>query len=65
MWAQDFNLYFNISEDLSRNPDTVLNGTLRLYKNYSLPLIHPSMVEVKLHSYSKVLTKRRGTFILC
>jgi len=61
MWNQRFTLYFNISADIaSIDRQDILNATLRLYKNISVPLSTPVDLIVKLHAFSRSLTKNRG-----
>ncbi|XP_050702412.1 uncharacterized protein LOC126988389 isoform X2 [Eriocheir sinensis] len=58
IWPQRFNLFFNLSSDFGNNL-YVINATLRLYKNNSLPLEHPKTLLIRAHYYLKSLTKRR------
>ncbi|XP_042242627.1 uncharacterized protein LOC121879905 isoform X2 [Homarus americanus] len=59
VWPQRFNLYFNLSANFDSRLD-VINATLRLFKNSSLPLQHPKTLLIKAYVYTKSLTKRRA-----
>lgn len=59
IWPQRFNLYFNLSADFDSKLD-VINATLRLFKNSSLPLQSPKTLLIKAYVYTKSLTRRRA-----
>ncbi|KAK7080067.1 hypothetical protein SK128_012284, partial [Halocaridina rubra] len=56
-WAMRFNLYFDLSKDLEKLD--IINATLRLYKNNSIPLVNPKNLLIKAHEYGRYVPKRR------
>ncbi|XP_063853916.1 uncharacterized protein LOC135096379 [Scylla paramamosain] len=59
IWPQMFNLYFNLSENFDNKLD-IINATLRLYKNNSLPIQGVTKLLIKAHVYTRSLTRRRN-----
>lgn len=60
MWEQRFTHFFNISSEIATiNHQDVLNATLRLYKNFSLPLKTSIMLTVRLHAFTRSLKRNR------
>ncbi|XP_064083629.1 uncharacterized protein LOC135199470 isoform X2 [Macrobrachium nipponense] len=62
VWAERFNLYFNLSTDFDKMD--IINATLRLYKNNSIPLLHPKPLLVKAYAYTRSLTRKRSRTML-
>lgn len=61
MWPQRFNLFFNLSTDFDNKLD-VINATLRLFKNSTVPFNSPQTLLIKVFAYTRSLTRRRGQF---
>jgi len=65
MWNRRFSLFYDISEQLSSiHRADVLNATLRLYKNISIPLNNPMTLIVRLHAFTQSLRLNRERSIL-
>ncbi|XP_047489334.1 uncharacterized protein LOC125039445 isoform X2 [Penaeus chinensis] len=59
VWPQKFNLFFNLSTDFDNKLD-VINATLRLFKNSTVPFNSPQTFLVNVFAYTRSLTRRRA-----
>ncbi|XP_042858174.1 uncharacterized protein LOC122244359 isoform X2 [Penaeus japonicus] len=59
VWPQRFNLFFNLSTDFDNKLD-VINATLRLFKNSTVPFNSPQTLLIKVSAYTRSLTRRRA-----
>nr|XP_027206444.1 uncharacterized protein LOC113799941 isoform X2 [Penaeus vannamei] len=59
VWPQRFNLFFNLSTDFDNKLD-VINATLRLFKNSTVPFNSPQTLLIKVFAYTRSLTRRRA-----
>ncbi|XP_037790923.1 uncharacterized protein LOC119586287 isoform X3 [Penaeus monodon] len=59
VWPQRFNLFFNLSTDFDNKLD-VINATLRLFKNSTVPFNSPQTLLINVFAYTRSLTRRRA-----